>query len=47
MSTHMIDVAGIEGIMRMLPGVKPPSDRVIDSLSVQDQVLLTKLLTEP
>jgi RNA polymerase sigma factor (sigma-70 family) len=47
MSTQMIDIAGVEGIMRILPGVKPPSDAVIDSLSAQDQVLLTKLLTEP
>jgi len=47
MSMQMIEIAETEGITRILPGVKPPSNQVIDSLSAQDQVLLTKLLTEP
>lgn len=47
MATQMDDAVKLRAVARVLPRAKPPSDRVIDTLSVEDQVLLTKLLTEP
>lgn len=47
MATQVVDTACARAVARTLLGVKPPSDRVINLLPVEDQVLLTKLLTEP
>ncbi len=47
MATQMIDVIKAKVTPRVLPAAKPPRDVVIDALLVEDQVLLTKLLTEP
>ena len=47
MTAQMIDIASTKAVSAMLPGVKPPVESVINSLAAEDQVLLTKLLTEP
>lgn len=47
MATQVLNPSQMRTPARALPGVKPPSDRVINSLPIEDQVLLTKLLTEP
>ncbi|MGB2985510.1 MAG: sigma-70 family RNA polymerase sigma factor [Phycisphaerae bacterium] len=47
MATQVIDTPKVRGGSRSLPTAKPPSEAVINALSPEDQVLLTKLLTEP
>ncbi len=47
MATEMLNAVTVKRRPVSLPGVKPPSDAVINALSVENQVLLTKLLTEP
>ncbi len=47
MGTRLIDSVAATFSPTLLPTVKPPVDSVIDALPVSDQVLLTKLLTEP
>lgn len=47
MATQMLDAVIVKRRPLPLPGARPPSDAVINALSVEDQVLLTKLLTEP
>lgn len=47
MAVTMRDTAKRTTGSGILPTVKPPSDSVIHALSAEDQVLLTKLLTEP
>ena len=47
MATQMVDIASAKAGNLMLPAVRPPGDSVINSLAPEDQVLLTKLLTEP
>jgi RNA polymerase sigma factor (sigma-70 family) len=47
MATQVLNPVQVNTPARALPGVKPPSDRVINALPIEDQVLLTKLLTEP
>ena len=47
MATQMMNAARPKPLPAVLPTTKPPSDSVIDALAVEDQVLLTKLLTEP
>lgn len=47
MGTQMIEVAKRQVGGRSWPTAKPPSDAVIRTLFAEDQVLLTKLLTEP
>ncbi len=47
MSTQMIDNANARVAPRRLPTVKPPRNALINSLATEDQVLLTKLMTEP
>jgi len=44
---QLIEVAKLKGQVRALIGVMPPSDAVIRGLAAEDQVLLTRLLTEP
>jgi RNA polymerase sigma factor (sigma-70 family) len=47
MGTQMIDSVTVQATPTLLPTSRPPVDSVIDTLPVPDQVLLTKLLTEP
>ena len=47
MAMPVLDAIKPKGASRSLPAAKPPSNSVINALSVEDQVLLTKLLTEP
>lgn len=47
MATKLIDASKPKARPSVLPVARPPRDAVIDALPVQDQVLLTKLLTEP
>jgi len=47
MGTNVITSVAKRGKVKPMPTAKPPSDAVIKSLSADDQVLLTKLLTEP
>jgi len=47
MATQAVDIARVKAAGAMLPAAKPPVDSVINSLAVEDEVLLTKLLTEP
>ena len=47
MVTQMLDAAIPKHALVPLPGAKPPSNSMINALPVEDQVLLTKLLTEP
>lgn len=47
MATQPLDVGMAKAAPVALPAAKPPSDQLIRSLSTEDQVLLTKLLTEP
>ncbi len=47
MSLIMTNLIEDKAVLPMLPTAKPPMDSVIDSLSSADQVLLTRLLTEP
>ncbi len=47
MATQVMGVIGKTAGPGLLATAKPPSDRVIHALSAEDQVLLTKLLTEP
>ncbi len=47
MATQMIDAAKVKALPAALPVAKPPNDAVITALAIEDQVLLTKLLTEP
>jgi RNA polymerase sigma factor (sigma-70 family) len=47
MATQVIDIARVKAAGAVLPTAKPPVDSVINSLATEDQVLLTKLLTEP
>ncbi len=47
MATEVLNPVQVRAVARVLPGVKPPADRVINALRVGDQVLLTRLLTEP
>lgn len=44
---QLIEVAKLRGQARQAVGVLPPSDAVIRGLAAEDQVLLTRLLTEP
>lgn len=47
MATQLLDSQTCTRGTIAFPGAKPPTDAVIDALSIEDQVLLTKLLTEP
>ena len=47
MAADVIDAQEAKRGARGLSAVKPPSRPVIQSLAIEDQVLLTKLLTEP
>ena len=47
MATQVIDAARVRAGAKLLPTAKPPADHVINALPPEDQVLLTKLLTEP
>lgn len=47
MATVMMGVLKKTAGTGLLATAKPPSDRVINALATEDQVLLTKLLTEP
>lgn len=47
MATQMINVGMAKTVPVALPAAKPPSYNLIEALSAEDQVLLTKLLTEP
>ncbi len=47
MATQMIDVARVRAMPTALPAAKPPGNAAINALAPEDQVLLTKLLTEP
>ena len=47
MGTQLIEVAKPARAVGVPSGVRPPSDVVIRGLAAEDQVLLTKLLTEP
>ncbi len=47
MSMQLNEVAKPRGPVETLTSVKPPAEAVICNLAVEDQVLLTKLLTEP
>lgn len=47
MSAKVINAATIEKLPSLLPAAKPPSEALINGLAPEDQVLLTKLLTEP
>lgn len=47
MSAIMTKMTQEKASLPMLPTAKPPADAVIDALSTADQVLLTRLLTEP
>jgi len=47
MATQLLDSPARSKGTIAFPGAKPPANAVIDALSVEDQVLLTKLLTEP
>ena len=47
MATQMLEAMKPKAGSRSFPTTKPPRDPVIGALSAEDQVLLTKLLTEP
>ena len=47
MATQMINAARANAVPSLPGAAKPPSDVLINSLAVEDQVLLTKLLMEP
>lgn len=47
MGTYTIDTLAVAGADEALPAAKPPSESMINRLAVEDQVLLTRLLTEP
>lgn len=47
MSMLLIESARLNGPVEVPASVKPPVDAVIRNLAAEDQVLLTKLLTEP
>jgi len=47
MATQLVDAGKVRALPRLLPTTKLPSDAIIRSLAPEDQVLLTRLLTEP
>jgi RNA polymerase sigma factor (sigma-70 family) len=47
MNAQVLDAGELKLMPGLLAGAKPPVDSVIQSLSPEDQVLLTKLLNEP
>lgn len=47
MTTQVINTVQAKVVPRRLPTVKPPRGALIHALPTEDQVLLTKLLTEP
>jgi len=47
MGIELIEAIKPKPLPRVSAGVKPPSDAVIQNLAIEDQVLLTKVLTEP
>ena len=47
MATNVIEAVKKAGVHSSLPAAKPPSDTVVRSLALEDQVLLTRLLAEP
>jgi len=47
MATQVLDIKSRSDAAVAFSGAKPPRNAVIDALSAEDQVLLTKLLTEP
>ena len=47
MATNVVNAVATKEGASLRPAAKPPSDTIIRSLAADDQVLLTKLLTEP
>ena len=47
MNAQVVRTARTNGVPRLLPSTKPPRDSVVNGLQAEDQVLLTRLLSEP
>ena len=47
MAANVIDAVRKTGARSSLPAAKPPSETVIKTLALEDQILLTRLLAEP
>lgn len=47
MATQLLEAVRAQAVPRLLPTAKPPSEAVLRSLAPEEEVLLTRLLTEP